>query len=486
MTAKAETHPDVQANLSCFRTGGFYLIDMRRRIPYSFRRVLMFHFYIGNQFSFFSKGNAMKIRHLLFVFCLVMIAACTSSSSSSNSRLSVRVVDDQGRVLTDVAVIMGGPDGGMVNYGATNFQGLTSFDAPPANAMLTAAYSCVAGNTTFYSINVIYGVNVPGVTLVVHACDQMNERNVNFNVTNAIPGSTESDVTVGPISYGGTQPTFDVAAGIQSDGNFSAFATAYDDLGSIMGYGFALDQPAVADSTVNMTINRTDFARHTHQFTYVPPAAMNHYAYTSLMRKRAQTNLYYNFLSGAGPFPPSAVSYSFTGYADNNLFGAALFLPGGRDATHHYENEVGLIRYLKTVSNQTFDFSQIPVPPTGLTYIQGASSRPVISWTNNEPSPALHIIEFNYGNVVPQRVFRQYSITVPPGTNTITFPVLPDALAACRPEGYTNLSLQTIKFDAPITYNDYLIVFDFYSGAFWEVNGLNRYRYARLTRSPLI
>lgn len=428
----------------------------------------------------------MKVRHLLFVFCLVLIAACTSSSSSSNSRLSVRVVDDQGRALTNVAVVMGGPDGALVYYGSTDLQGLTSFDSPPADAVLTAAYSCVSGTSTFYSVNVVYGVNVPGVTLVVHTCEQMIERNVNFNVTNAVPGSTQSDVTVGPLTYGGTQPSFDIAAGIQSDGNFSAFATAYDDSGGIMGYGFALDQPAVAGSTVNMTINRTDFARHTHQFTNVPPAAINHYAYTSLMRKRAQTNLGYNFIWSPGPPPASADSYSFTGFADNNLLAAAVSLPGGQDATHRYENEAGLIRYLKTVSNQTFDFSQIPALPTGLTYIQAAPGRPVISWTNNEPSPALHIIDFDYGSVVPQRVFCQYSITVPPGTNTITFPVLPDALAACRPGGYTNLSLQTMKFDASITYGDYLIVFDFYSGAFWEVNGLNRYGYARLTRSPLI
>ena len=426
----------------------------------------------------------MKIRRLLFVLCLFMIAACSSSSSSG--QLSVRVVDDQGRVLANVAVVMGGPDGVMVNYGATNLQGLTFFDSPPANAVLTAAYSCISGNITLHSVNVIYGVNVPGVTLVVHTCDQANERNVNFNVTNAIPGSTQSDVTVGPISYGGTQPTFDVAAGIQSDGNFSAFATAYDDLGNVMGYGFALDQPAVAASTVNMTINRTDFARHTHQFINVPQTAASHYAYTSLMRKRALTNLSYNFVWGGGPLPASAVSYSYTGYADNNLLAATVSLPGGQDATDRISNEVGLIRYLKTVSHQTFDFNQAPALPADLAYVQGVSNRPVISWTNHEPSPTLHIIEFAYGAVMPQRVYYQCSITVPPGMNSITFPLLPDALAAYRPVDYSSLSLQTIKFDAAVTYNSYLSIFDLYSGAFWKVDALSRYRYAKFSRAPLI
>ncbi|MEE9911827.1 MAG: hypothetical protein K4571_08890 [Deltaproteobacteria bacterium] len=425
----------------------------------------------------------MKIRRLLFVLCLLMIAACSSSSSSS-SQLTVRVVDDQGRVLANVAVVMGGPDGVMVNYGTTNLQGVTSFDSPPASAVVAAAYSCIAENITFHSVNVIYGVNVPGVTLVVNPCGQMNERNVNFNVTNAIPGSTESDVTVGPITYGGSQPIFDVSAGIQSDGNFSAFATAYDDLGNIIGYGFALDQPAVAGSTVNMTLNRTDFARHTHQFTNVPPASTQHSIFASLMRKRTPTNLSYNFIWSPGPPPASADSYSFTGFADNNMLAAAVTLMG-EDAVGHYRADVGFTRYLKTVSSQTYDFSQAPALPADLAYVQGASSRPVISWTINEPSPAVQVIDFDYQVYLPQRVSYQYSITVPPGTNTITFPLLPDALAAYRPGGYTGLALQTIKFDTPIAYNDYLSVFDLYLGAFWEVNALSRYRYVWYVRTTL-
>ncbi len=423
----------------------------------------------------------MKIHRLIFILCLALLASC---SSSSPDYLAVRVIDDQGRVLANVAVVMGGPDGIMAHSRTTDARGLTSFESPPANAVLAAAYSCIAGSTTFYSVNVIYGVNIPVVTLVVHPCAQVNETDVNFNVTNAIPGSTQSDVTVGPITYGGTQPTFDVSSGIQSDGNFSAFATAYDDVNNVLGYGFALDQPALAGSTVNMTINRTDFVRHTHQFTNVPPASIQHFAYTSLLRKRAQTNMGYNFLWSLGPLPASMDAYSFAGFADNNMLGAAVILLG-QDAVGNYLAEVGFIRYLKTVSNQTFDFSQVPALPADLLYVQGASGRPVISWTINEPSAVMQFINFDYQIDQPQRVVYQYAITVPPGTGTILFPLLPDALAAYRPAGYTRLSLQTIKFDTPIAYSEYLGAFTLTSGAFWEVNPLSRYQYVRYERDNL-
>ena len=75
-------------------------------------------------------------------------------------------------------------------------------------------------------------------------------------------------------------------------------------------------------------------------------------------------------------------------------------------------------------------------------------------------------------------------MTVPASYTGVIFPELPDMLAAFRPGAYSNLSLETVKFDGPTSYNDYLKAIANYNGRFYEAGALSSYSYARISRLP--
>ena len=90
----------------------------------------------------------------------------------------------------------------------------------------------------------------------------------------------------------------------------------------------------------------------------------------------------------------------------------------------------------------------------------------------------------SYSATSPQRVTFYYTMTVPVSAQSLVFPELPDTLAAFRPGAYGNLSLETVKFDVPVIYDDYLKAIDNHNGRFYEEGALSRYSYARISRLP--
>lgn len=417
----------------------------------------------------------MNKQRILVVFCLLVVAAC-GTDNQANNHLAVKVIDGQGNGIANATVVIGNQAGALKSYVTTDDRGEAYFNSLPSNATVTAAFSCYASseNRTYYYVDTTCDVNVAALTLTLGTCEQ-NSREVDVNATYKTAGITSSDITLGPITYSGTHVSIGVYE-LQDDGNISVFATGYDDAGNIKGYGFALDQPAIDGTVIDVAIDRTDLIRHTHLFANVPSHAVSYYAFASLLRKHAQTNLPINFFGDMAPLPVSITTYSADGFSDNNMLGATVMLDS--NAT------VGFIRYLHKASDQVYDFSLAPAPPGGLTYDQGKTGRPAISWSNKDPLSTAQTLAFDYRSPAPARNSFYYTITAPASAAGLVYPELPEALAAFRPAAYQNLSLQTIKFDRPASYNDYLAAIAKYNGRFYEAVGLSSYGYASISRMP--
>ncbi len=423
----------------------------------------------------------MKKQFIYIILCLFVMAACSTSDHAAKP-ICVRVIDGGGNGIANATVVIGTRTGQVMSFSSTDDDGEAYFDGAPSHATITAAFSCHAPSADrIYSyVDVVYDVNVSVVTLTLETCDQ-NTRQVHINVTDEVAGVTDREVTLGPITYNGSNVTMDIHE-LQDDGTISVFATGYDAGGDIEGYGFALDQPAVDGSVIDVAIDRTDLVQHTHRFENVPPRSMSYYAFASLFRKHAPTNLPFNFTWGMAPLPAAMTTYSTAGFADNNMLNATVSVDQDSDGTA--DADIGLVRYLKDSSNQVFDFGQAPLIPGDLAYNSGMAGRPLISWSNNDSSSTMQKITISYSATSPQSVSCAYTITVPATAGAAIFPDLPDTLADLHPGAYTNLSLETVKFDEPTSYDDYLDAIATYNGRFYEEETLSCYSYTRVSRVP--
>jgi hypothetical protein len=393
----------------------------------------------------------------------------------------VKVIDGQGKALENATVVMGNQAGEMASFLSTDAAGEAYFDAAPSNATVTAAFSCDSpySDSTYHYVDIASGVNVSAVTLTLGTCDQSVQQ-VNINVTDQVAGITSSEVTLGPITYSGPTATMYIYE-LQDDGNISVFASGFDDAGNIKGYGFALDQPAVDGSLIEVSIDRTDLMQNTHFFGNAPSNTVSYYAVAALLRKHSSTNLSFNFISGTAPVPASMTTYSTAGFADNNMFAAAVSID--QDGDGNADADIGLTRYLKNVSDQYFDFSPAPLVPGNLTFSPGEAGRPIIYWSNNDSSSTMQKLTLRYSSTSPERIFFYY-ITVPATAGGIVFPELPVTLAAFRPGAYSNLALETVKFEGSTSYDDYLKAIDNNNGRFYEEAALSSYHYTRISRVP--
>ena len=425
----------------------------------------------------------MKRMHLIVIVisCIFIIAAC-STNNQTNHQIYVKVIDGQGRGIANATVVVGNPAGEVTSFLSTDAVGEAYFAAAPLTATVTAAFSCYApsADRTYYYVDIAYGVNVSAVTLTLGTCDQNTQR-VNINVTDTVAGITDREVTLGPITYSGSSVTMDVYE-LQDDGNISVFATGYDAADDIKGYGFALDQPPVDGSVIEVAIDRTDLVQYTHLFDNVPSNTVSYYAFASLLRKHAATNLPYNFIWGIAPLPASMTTYSTGSFADNNMFGATVSVDQDSDGTA--DADIGMIRYLRYASDQLFDFSLASLVPGNLTFNPGADGRPIINWSNNDSRSTMQKLALSHSATSPQRVSFYYTMTMPASAEGIVFPDLPDTLAAFRPGAYSNLSLETVKFDGPPSYDDYLDAIAKYNGRSYEEEALSSYSYTRISRLP--
>jgi hypothetical protein len=423
----------------------------------------------------------MKRMCLFVVSCIFIIAAC-ATNNQTNNQISVKVIDGRGNGIANATVVVGNQIGEVTSFLSTDDFGEAYFDVASPNATVTAAFSCYdpSANKTYYYIDIAYGVNVSAVTLTLGTCDR-NTQQININVTDEVAGITNREVTLGPITYSGSSVTMYVYE-LQDDGNISVFASGYDDADNIKGYGFALDQPAVDGSVIEVAIDRTDLVQYTHLFGSVPLSTVSYYAFAALLRKHASTNLPFNFIWDTAPLPASMTTYSSDSFADTNMFGATVSVD--QDSDGNTDADIGLIRYLHDVSDQFFDFSLAPLVPGNITFDPGATGRPIIEWSNNDPNSTMQKLALSHSSDSPHKASFYYTMTVPASAEDLVFPELPDALAAFRPGAYSNLSLETVKFDKPASYDDYLEASVTYNGRFYEKEALSSYNYTKISRLP--
>jgi hypothetical protein len=315
----------------------------------------------------------MKPLYLVVISCLCILPACSTNDRAANP-MSVQVIDWQGKGIANATVVMGNQAGAVESLSSTDAHGEAHFSSAPPNATVTAAFSCYApsANRTYYYLDIAYGVNVSAVTLTLGTCDERSQE-VNVKVTDKVAGVTSRDVTIGPITYGGSDVMIDFGSAVQDDGNISVFAAGYDDAGNIKGYGYSLDRPAVDGSVIDVAIDRTDLVQNTHRFGNVPSNTVSYYAYASLLRKHAATNLPPNFIGSAAPLPPTVTTYSSGSFADSHQFGASVDLD--RDGDGNVDATVGVIRFLRNATDQLFDFGLTPVVPGDLTFNPGTAGK---------------------------------------------------------------------------------------------------------------
>jgi len=429
-----------------------------------------------------SEGITMKLYQVFTIFCVIAIAGCSGEDPQTN-RLAVKVIDGYGEGIENATVAVGNQSGDLISYVTTDEIGEAHFSSLPSNATVTAAFSCYDSSykTTYYYLETIYDVNVSGVTLMLGTCGQNTQRKVDIHVTYEFEGIDYSEVTLGPITYSGTNLTMDVY-GLQDDGNISVFATGYDNEDNIKGYGFALDQSVVDGRVIDIVIDRTDLVQLTHSLVNVPLDTESYSAFASLLRKHSATNLPYNFVGNTAPVPATISTYSFDSFSDSNEFGASLTLD--LDSDGNADGQVGFDRYVQDASDQVYDFSSVPALPSDLTYNQGTTSRPIISWTNNDSLSTAQKVFINYSCQEPEKASFYYGLTAPTTATSLIFPELPDTLAAFLPSGYSTLSLKTIKFDKSITYNDFLNPMYNYIGLFYEASEFSCYAYSFISLQP--
>ena len=90
----------------------------------------------------------------------------------------------------------------------------------------------------------------------------------------------------------------------------------------------------------------------------------------------------------------------------------------------------------------------------------------------------------SYRSQETEKVSFSYYLTAPATATSLVFPELPDTLAAFRPSAYSSLSLETMKFDKPIAYSNFLNAISNYNGRFYEAAGLKSYGYAGISIQP--
>lgn len=126
----------------------------------------------------------------------------------------------------------------------------------------------------------------------------------------------------------------------------------------------------------------------------MPTTALSYYAFAALIRKHALSFLPFNSTDGQAPIPATVTTYSVPNFSDYTMYGVSLMLDQDKGTTS--DAEVGFFRYRHNASVQVFDFSSTPVAPGALTYDQGSTDRPVISWSNKDPLSTVKTLTLNY------------------------------------------------------------------------------------------
>jgi len=392
---------------------------------------------------------------LLFLSCTLLFHGCSGSGSNVTQ---VTVTDQSGNQLPDVTVVLGDSNGAMKTYGTTNAAGQITFADPPVNATVTAAYSCLQSwaTTTIYSLDSRYDVNGP-VALQLATCSVSSDVpaagfTITINVTNAINGITQNEITTSNGRLIGYSPSVITQAtasifpvlDLQSDGKLSLVVIGKDANGTAIGYGALLDQTLIDGMTINIAVDKP-MGSVQYQITNIPATATD--LCPSLTQVRTGKGFFSNIncrsLSSAVTSTTISVPYA-PGLGDQFIYGVYVdtYRYGGSGSSFDSHQYIGITGLPATVpSDQILDLSRTLAAPA-LVISGVTTSTPTFSWSGADPGATDTSLSAEF--YLPSRASLYVNLYNISRTRTsITFPELPDSLAAFRPAGVFIVSLDT-------------------------------------------
>ena len=393
---------------------------------------------------------------LLFLSCTLLFHGCNSSGSNITQ---VTVTDQSGNKLPDVTVVLGDSNGAMKTYGTTNAAGQITFTDPPVNATVTTAYSCLQSwaTTTIYSLDSRYDVNGP-VALQLATCSVSSDVpaagfTITINVTNAINGIAQNEISTSNGRLIGYSPSVITQAtasiypvlDLQSDGKLSLVVIGRDANGTAIGYGALLDQTLIDGMTINIAVDKP-MGSVQYQITNIPATATD--LCPSLTQVRTGKGFFFSnincrSLSSAETSTTISVPYA-PGLGDQFIYGVYVdtYRYDGNGSSFDSHQYIGITGPFATVpSDQILDLSQVLSAPALV--ISGATtSIPTFSWSNADPGATATSLSAQL--LLPSAASLYVNLYNVSRTRTsITFPELPDSLAAFRPTGVGFVSLDT-------------------------------------------
>ena len=395
-------------------------------------------------------------------------SATTPAAGVGSGSLRVRVTGNDDTLVQNATVVLGNSNGGMISFGTTDANGEYTFSNPPANATVTAAYSCVySGSTnTNYSLPVLYDVNVAAVTLNVNNCN-LNQTTalgtITVNATNSIGAAVYWEVYIGYSGGNGSNvissQTYTVYPSmLQSDGKLSVVVIAKDGSYNPIGYGTVLDQTFVNGMAVNIDVNQT-FSYVQYTLNNIPATVKSVGDQLTMNRKDAGIYVGDWGLSSTSTSTILSVPY-IPGFGDTFEYYAGVNLD--QNSNGNIDSQLWLGNFgiqASTPSDQTFDFSQMPAIPSNVTvsYATGTAT-PTFSWTGSDAS-ANDVSIYGYANVAGGAGLN-LDMYASPTRTSVVFPELPPALAAFRPATVQSLSVNNLVNSLFAGYNDYLTTMD--------------------------
>jgi hypothetical protein len=391
---------------------------------------------------------------LPLIVIIALQAGCHSKSSDGVSLL-VTVKGPSGN-MQNTTVVLGDSNGAMITYGTTDANGQIAFADPPANATVTAAKSCLSSGATSTTnpIVVKFDVNEP-VVLILSDCAASPASpaasgaaalpvssllgTVTVNVSSSLSGIAKNElffVTPGlwsPREVITSQTLTITSAELQGDGTLSVVVIGKDAAGKSLGYGALLAQTFTDGMTMNISVDQPmSFVQY--ELLNIPTTADLLCAgiHNSITGTDGMWSDDCNSLSSAPSSTSINVPY-IPGLGDRFEYIADVFFSRNNGSNGYSESRKYLLiggPATTTPSNQSFDFSRAPSAPLNLTVSAEETAMPTLAWSGIDPSSA----KVSVFAVIRSASSRFYiSADLPPAKTSITFPELPDSLAAFRP-----------------------------------------------------
>ena len=411
------------------------------------------------------------------VFMIAMLMTGCRRGGDDTSTLLVKVENDDRSRIPNATVVLGDSNGSMIESKTTDSHGEATFSNPPANATVTAAATMSCSTYTDKDIFVRYDVNVSTVTAGLDLCDGRSAAAgvdiINVNITNIPAEATRYHVQWGGrsqyqygtiISGAGTEQIEVGTHDLQSDGKVSIVVVADDSSYLPMSYGVLTDITPISGMTVTIAANQVFTNTIQYQLNNIPATAKSIIRYIWESRKQKAdewggVGLYFANLTTTGTSTAISVPY-IPDFGDKFEYSAWLELDQNNNGS--IDSSARIFRVGDLLEDQTFDMSQVPSIPINLTITGNNTATPTFSWSGGDPSA--HVIAIN-----AYTAEYYFYFWASPARTSVTFPELPDTLAAFRPTAITNLYVDSYRYDMFTSYADYESKIERYENGTWII-----------------